>query len=194
MLTFRVEAMPRYLPVQLDAANKEIREVYSSLEEQLGFVPNFIKTLAHSGNFLEALATFYQRITGETGLSEKIRQLAILKTCKLHKCRYTVAYHAELARKSGWSDEQIESMDDYSSSDLFSYYEKEVLQLAEQVSAEPEEIQDDFWTQLDNHFTSDQVVELITLIAFFNFLNRLIQALQIEPDSVPELTQTRQTD
>ena len=194
MLTFRVKGMPRYLPVQLDAANKDIREVYSSVEEQLGFVPNFLKTLAHSGNFLEALAAFYQRITGETGLSEKIRQLAILKTCKLHKCQYTVTYHAELARKAGWSDEQIESMDDYSSSDLFSYYEKEVLQLAEQVSAEPEEIQDDFWTQLDNHFTSDQVVELITLVAFFNFLNRFIQALQIEPDPVPKLIQTRQTD
>ena len=108
--------------------------------------------------------------------------------------QYTVTYHAELARKAGWSDEQIESMDDYSSSDLFSYYEKEVLQLAEQVSAEPEEIQDDFWTQLDNHFTSDQVVELITLVAFFNFLNRFIQALQIEPDPVPKLIQTRQTD
>ena len=73
-------------------------------------------------------------------------------------------------------------MDDYAASDLFVYYEKEVLELAERMSREPDEIQDDYWTQLNNHFTSDQVVDLIVLIGFFNMINRLILVLQIEPD------------
>jgi len=73
-------------------------------------------------------------------------------------------------------------MDDYAESELFSYYEKETLQLAELVTLEPDEIPDDFWLQLDNHFTSDQVVELITLIGFFNMINRFILTLDIEPD------------
>ncbi len=67
-------------------------------------------------------------------------------------------------------------------SELFSYYEKETLQLAELVTLEPDEIPDDYWLQLDNHFTSDQVVELITLIGFFNMINRFILTLDIEPD------------
>ena len=90
--------------------------------------------------------------------------------------------YSELAKKEGWTDEQIEAMDDYVNSDLFNYYEKEVLQLAEQITEEPDEIQDDFWAQLDNHFTSDQVVELVTLIGFFNMINRFILALQVDPD------------
>ena len=77
--------MPRYLPVQLDAANEDIKRVYAQVEQDVGFVPNFIKTLAHSGNFLEAMADLYLTITGETSLSEKLRQLAILKTCQLPK-------------------------------------------------------------------------------------------------------------
>ena len=174
--------MPRYLPVQLDAANEDIKRVYAQVEQDVGFVPNFIKTLAHSGNFLEAMADLYLTITGETSLSEKLRQLAILKTCQLHKCKYTVSYYTDTAKKAGWSDEQIQSIDDYAASDLFSYYEKEVLQLAEMASREPDEIQDDYWTQLNNHFTSDQVVELVVLIGFFNMINRFILALQIEPD------------
>jgi hypothetical protein len=47
--------MPKYLPVQLDAANHDIKAVYDKMEQDIGFVPNFIKTLAHSGNFLEAV-------------------------------------------------------------------------------------------------------------------------------------------
>lgn len=178
--------MPRYLPVQLDAANEDIKRVYTQLEQNVGFVPNFIKTLAHSGNFLEALAALYESLVGETSLSEKLRQLVILKTCKVQRCKYTVTHHTQLAKQAGLSEEQIEALEDYSASDLFSYYEKEVLQLAERVSLEPDEIQDDFWTQLDNHFTSDQIVELVTLIASFNLLNRFILALKIEPDPLPE--------
>ena len=174
--------MPRYLPVQPDAANEDIKRVYVQVKKDIGFVPNFIKTLAHSGNFLEAMADLYLTIAGETSLSEKLRQLAILKTCQLHKCKYTVSCYTETAKKAGWTDEQIQSMDDYTASDLFSYYEKEVLQLAEMASREPDEIQDDYWTQLNNHFTSDQVVELVVLIGFFNMINRFILALQIEPD------------
>lgn len=172
--------MPRYLPVQLDAANDRIKKVYSEAEENIGFVPNFLKTLAHSGNFLEGVANLHRDLLGETSLSEKIRHLAILKTCKVNKCEYTVIRYSELAKKEGWTDEQIEAMDDYVNSDLFTYYEKEVLQLAEQITEEPDEIQDSFWTQLDNHFTSDQVVELVILIGFFNMLNRFVLGLKID--------------
>ncbi len=181
--------MPRYLPVQLDAANDHVKKVYSDIERDIGLVPNFVKTLAHSGNFLESVTDLYRNLMGETSLSEKIRQLAILKTCKLNRCQYMVTCYLELAKKGGWTEEQIEAIDDYMSSDLFNYYEKEVLQLAEQITEEPDEIQDDFWAQLNNHYTSDQVVELVTLIGFFNMINRFILALQVEPD--PEFSSSK---
>lgn len=183
--------MPRYLPVQVDAATEDAKRVYSQLEQNIGVVPNFIKTLAHSGNFLESLAAFYSSLMGETSLSERLRQLVILKTCKLQRCQYTIIYHTELAKQAGLSEEQIEALEDYSASDLLSYYEKEVLQLAEQVTLAPDEIQDDFWTQLDNHFTSDQIVELVTLISSFNLINRLILTLKIDPDPLPNISETQ---
>ena len=173
--------MPRYLPVQLDAANEKIQAVYAEVEDRTGFIPNFIKTLAHSDNFLQTVADLYGRLLGDTNLSEKIRQLVILKTCKLEKCKYTVSHHTELAKKAGWTQEQIQAMDDYAQSDLFTYYEKEVLKLTELITFEPDEIpQLEYWTQLDNHFTSDQVVEMIILIGFFNMINRFVLSLEVE--------------
>ncbi len=177
--------MPRYLPVQLDAATEKVKEAYAEVEQKIGTTPNFIKTLAHSQKFVAAVAHLYSTVLGQTSLSEKLRQLAILKTCKLDKCRHTVMYHSELARKAGWSDQHLEAMDDYYTSDLFTYYERDVLQLAELVTQRPDEITNEYWTQLDNHFTSDQVVELITLVAFFNMVNRFILALEIEADPIP---------
>lgn len=172
--------MPRYLPVQLDAANEDIKGVYEQVEHDIGYVPNFIKTLAHSDNFLKPIADTYRRLMRETALSEKIRQLAILKTCKICKCKYTIGHHTELAKKAGWTDEHLEAMDNYAESELFTYYEKEVLQLAEQVTREPDEITQEYWTQLDNHFTSNEVIELIALIGFFNMINRFVLAIQVD--------------
>ena len=178
--------MPRYLPVQLDAANDHVKGVYAEVERDIGFVPNFIRTLAHSNNFLKAVADLYRRLMGQTNLSEKTRQLAILKTAKLDKCSYSITHHTPLARKAGWSNEQIQAMDDYTESDLFSYDEKEVLQLAELVTRQPDEITQDYWTQFDNHFTSDEAVELITLIGFSHMINCSVLALQVEADTIEE--------
>ncbi len=177
--------MPRYLPVQEDAAYEEIKEVYSSVERELGIVPNYLRTLAHSPHYLKPVAALYLKVSGECGLSEKLKQLVILKTCKLDRCKATVQWHKDLAGRSGWSDDQIEAMDSFHDSDLFNHYEKDALALAEYVLDSPDDIpQAAFWTTLDNHFTSDQVVEMITLIGFYNMINRFLLAIEVEPDPI----------
>ncbi len=181
--------MPRYLPVQQDAAYDEIKDVYSRVERGLGIVPNYLKTLAHSPHYLKSVAELYLTVNDECGLSEKLKQLVILKTCKLDRCEATVRWHKDLAGESGWSDEQIEAMDSFHDSDLFNHYEKDALALAEYVLDSPDDIpQAAFWTTLDNHFTSDQVVEMITLIGFYNMVNRFLLAIEVEPDPVPSKT------
>ena len=50
----REEAMPRYLPVQPDAAYDEIKEVYSTVEGELGIVPNYLKNTGPQPSLSEA--------------------------------------------------------------------------------------------------------------------------------------------
>lgn len=179
--------MPRYLPIQPDAANADIQKIYLEVENDLGFVPNFIKTLAHSPELLRPVAELYRAaLAGPSSLGDRLRELVILKTCQMDKCKATVEEHTRKAIEAGVTQEQLDAIADYAASDLFSYYEKDALSLAEQVLTCPDEIPEDaFWTQLDNHFTSDQVVEMITLISFFNMVNRLLLALSVAPDEVP---------
>ena len=74
--------MPRYLPIQPDAANPEIKETYDRVKAGLGQVPNYLKTLAHSPHYLEAVADLYLTMAAESSLSNKIKTLVALKTCK----------------------------------------------------------------------------------------------------------------
>ena len=178
--------MPRYLPIQSDAANPEIKKIYDRLSAELGQVPNYLKTLAHSPHYLEAVSNLFLTMAGESGLSSKIKTLVALKTCKMDRCWITIKSHIEAAQAAGWSEAQIEEFDEYIASDLLNHYEKDVLQLVELVLTAPDDIpQLQFWAQLDNHFTSDQVVEMITLIGFHSMVNRFLLAVEVEPDPVP---------
>ncbi len=178
--------MPRYLPVQPDAAYKEIKETYAAVEKELGIVPNYLKTLAHSPHYLKPVTELYLKVNGESGLSEKLKQLVILRTCQLDRCKVTVQWHRELAAKAGWSDEELKAMASHQDSDLFNHYEKDALALAEYILDSPDDIPEGgFWTTLDNHFTSDQVVEMITLIGFYNMVNRFLLAIEVDPDPIP---------
>jgi alkylhydroperoxidase family enzyme len=171
--------MARYLPVQWDAANDNIKAVYSDVERQIGNVPDFLKVLAHSDNFIRPIADAYCAAMGETGLSERIRQIVVLKTCKLDKCITTIDQHQKLALAAGWSEEQLAAIDDYADNALFTYYEKEALRLVELVRTQADEIPADYWMQLNNHYTSDQVVEMITLIGLMMMVNRLILTVEL---------------
>ncbi len=177
--------MPRYLPVQIDAASEPVKRVYADVQQKLGHVPNFLKTLAHCDRILKPMADAFLAVVGESGLSEKTRQLIMLRVCQLDKCKYTVDQHTFLAKKAGWSEDHLKAIDDYNQSELFSFYEKEALRLVELVRSAPDEIPSDYWAQLDNHYTSDQVVEMVTVIGFVGMINHLILALQIEPDPLP---------
>lgn len=174
--------MPRYLPVQTDAANDTVKSVYADLQRQLGYVPNFLKTLAHSDRFLKPIATAYLGLQGDSALSEKVRQLVILKTCRLDKCKPMIDKHTELAKAAGWTDEQIAAFDNFADAGSLTFYEKDALRLIELVMSTPDEIPADYWTQLDNHFTSDQVVEMIALIGFYGMINRFMLAIDIQSE------------
>ncbi len=177
--------MPRYLPVQIDAAGEPVKNVYAEIQQKLGYVPNFLKTLAHNDRLLKPVAEAFLSLVTESSLSEKTRQLLMLRVSQLDKCKYSADVHTLLAKKAGWTEDQLKAVDDYNQSELFSFYEKEALRLVELVRSTPDEIPGDYWAQLDNHYTSDQVVEMITLIGFMGMVNHLILALQIEPDPLP---------
>ncbi len=177
--------MPRYLPVQIDAASEPVKSVYADVQQKLGNVPNFVKTLAHNDRILRPIADGFLTLVRASSLSEKTRLLVMLRVSQLDKCKNSVDQLTSFARKAGWSEDQLKAMDDFNQSELFSFYEKEALKLVELVRSTPDEIPGDYWAQLDNHYTSDQVVEMVTLIGFMGMINHLILAVQIDPDPLP---------
>jgi alkylhydroperoxidase family enzyme len=53
-----------------------------------------------------------------------------------------------LARRHGWSDDQIENLKNFRNRSDFTDAEKVALELAERVTRDPHEVDDVFWAEL----------------------------------------------
>jgi alkylhydroperoxidase family enzyme len=86
-----------------------------------------------------------------------------------------------LARRHGYTDEQIENLADFRNRSDFSEVEKVALELAERVTRDPHEVDDSFWNDVRRHFDEGEVIELLAAIGLFNYFNRFNDALRMEP-------------
>jgi alkylhydroperoxidase family enzyme len=86
-----------------------------------------------------------------------------------------------LARRLGWSDDQITNLAEFEKRADFTDAEKAALRLAERMTMDAHKVDEDLWKQLRQHFNEGEMVELCAAIGLFNYFNRFNDALRMEP-------------
>jgi alkylhydroperoxidase family enzyme len=90
-----------------------------------------------------------------------------------------------LARRLGWTDDQLQNLADFEKRSDFTDQEKIALRLAEHVTHDARTVDDQLWTELRRHFDEGEIVELLCSIGLFNYFNRFNDALTMEPTASP---------
>ncbi len=81
-------------------------ETLRDIEDTLGFVPTFMKSIPE--DFLPNEWELYKRLElEETTIPGKFKELIGLGASAATKCPFCIAYHTELARMHGASDDEI---------------------------------------------------------------------------------------
>jgi len=86
-----------------------------------------------------------------------------------------------LARRLGWTDDQIRHLAEFESRDDFSPAEKAALRLAECMTRDAHTVDDALWGELRSYFDEGQMIELCAAIGLFNYFNRFNDAMRMEP-------------
>ena len=86
-----------------------------------------------------------------------------------------------MARRLGWSDEQLKDLHNFENRSDFSEKEKAALRLAERVTKDSHSVDDELWTDLRKNFDEGEIIELLSAIGLFNYFNRFNDALLMEP-------------
>jgi AhpD family alkylhydroperoxidase len=83
------------------------KQIYAEIEEMLGLVPTFFKSVPDSS--LELEWQLMKRVQMEDGpIPNKYRELIGVGIAASTKCRYCIFFHTEMARLNGATDAEIE--------------------------------------------------------------------------------------
>jgi alkylhydroperoxidase family enzyme len=86
-----------------------------------------------------------------------------------------------LARRHGWSEEQLSDLANFRNRNDFSDAEKAAIELAERTTRDSNTVDDAFWNELRKYYDEGEIIELLAAIGLFNYFNRFNNALHMEP-------------
>ena len=164
--------MPLVTPLPADHS-PEVALVAKFFNETLGFPPNSVLTMQRRPEIAKAF-THLNRAVMENGgrvNSEQKRLIGHLASANAG-CRYCEAHTVLAAKRFGASDERVAELWNFRASSLFSAAEKAAFEFALAAASIPNAVDETIAAELHRHWSDDEIVEILGVVALFGFLNR----------------------
>jgi AhpD family alkylhydroperoxidase len=137
-------------------------------EPQTGSGMEPMEIWAYQPKMMIGMGKFNQAVRKGKSVDQRLRNLVELKGAQMIGCEFCVDLGSQICRNSGFSDEELLALSGYRQSDLFSEREKLALDYTVAVMRTPVEVSDELFTQIKEHFSDEQLVEITALITLVN--------------------------
>ncbi|WP_223668920.1 carboxymuconolactone decarboxylase family protein [Kangiella shandongensis] len=164
----------------------ELAEDFAIFEEILGFVPNSLLTMQRRPEIVKGFGVLTKAVMspdGEVDLGFK-RLLAHFAS-RAAGCQYCEAHSLVAAKIHGISEEKLEQIWEYKTSDLYSEAERVALDYALAAGAVPNDVDQPLMERMKQHWSEDQIVEILGAICLYGFLNRWNDSMATELEEAP---------
>ncbi len=177
--------MPRLAPLPPDHT-PELKSHFDFFLGTLGFTPNSVLTMQRKPKLAMALATMNAAVMDPAGdVDLGFRRLIGHVVSKVSGCLYCQAHTLLGAQNFGVNADKLAAIWDYATSPLYSAKERLALDFALAASAQPNAVTDDQFKELQQHWSDDEIVEILGVIAMFAFLNRWNDTMATPLEPVP---------
>ena len=148
-----------------------------------GRLINIYKLLLHSPALAESWFAHNNAVRWKTELDGRLRELVIIRIGLLTGVEYIVRQHVPaLAIPEGLTLDECKALKDWRPSGLFGERDRAVLAYTDAMTREIQ-IPDAVFAPLKGFFSERGIVELTVLIGTYNMHVRVLQALQIDPQT-----------
>ena len=101
-------------------------------------------------------------------------------------CQYCEAHSLIAANIHGVSQEKLDAIWEYQSSDLYSEAERVALDYALAAGSVPNGVTSDLMDSMKQHWTENQIVEILGAVCLYGFLNRWNDSMATDLEDAPE--------
>lgn len=178
--------MNRVTVVEENQAKGLIKETYEQFKKQMGVVPNVMKVLSTWTELFEANLKLFQVIMlSETKLPRQVKEMIAALVSKANQCDYCLSHHVDFMKQYGVKNSVAEKIkEDYHNAGLDEKTLK-LLEYSEKVSKNAYKVTDrDFSNLKKLGWSEREIMEATAVVAQFNFINRIVDALGVELETV----------
>jgi alkylhydroperoxidase family enzyme len=163
----------------------ELKDEFDSFFKTLGFVPNSVLTMQRKPKLAKAFVQMQRALWDpESKVDRGLKRLLAHLASRAAEDAYSMAHTASGALHFGIDAAKLAAVRDYKSSPLFTPAERTAFELAAAASRVPNGVTDGHFVELRKHWSEEQIVELLGVIAMAGFLARwnVSMATPIEPE------------
>jgi uncharacterized peroxidase-related enzyme len=165
---------------------KEFEELFNGVEVFMGYVPNAHLAMAERPELLIAFSSLARSIFQTQGVDMQTKQLIALASSLSSGCKYCQAHTSHGAERAGAKEEKIAEILNYAQSDYYTNQERAVLDLAFASGRTPNESNAEHFNELKKYFSDGQIIDIVSVISMFGFLNRWNDTLGTKLEDIPK--------
>jgi 4-carboxymuconolactone decarboxylase len=179
---------PRIPPLSTAERTPQVDELLAGFARPDGTELNIFTTLARHPRLLKRWAAFGGVLLYRSRLSDRDRELLILRTGYLTRAHYEWGQHVEIGRAAGLTDGEIARVAAGPDDAAWSTEDATLLRAADELHADAR-ISDATWAALAGRYDEQQLIEVCMTVGQYHLVAFTLNSLGVEPESddLPEL-------
>ncbi len=168
-------------------AHPELADDFAIFEQILGFVPNSLLTMQRRPKIVQGFGVLTKAVMdpeGEVDLGFK--RLIAHFASRAAGCQYCEAHSLVAAQIHHISQEKLDAIWDYQSSPLYTDAERVALDFALAAGSVPNAVDEDLMHRMREHWSDDQIVEILGAVCLYGFLNRWNDSMATDLEDSPK--------
>jgi uncharacterized peroxidase-related enzyme len=175
--------MPFVNEVEEAQADPKLREMYSQIEQNLGFLPHYFKTLGAKPEVIQAQLAMNDAIMQDGALTLVVKEQVGLVVSGINSSSYCIMFHMELLRRFGVDKALARKLSaDYENAAVEPKV-KALFKFAAKLTRQQDDVEESDTDELKKAGWSDDAVrETVLTVAYFNYINRVSLGLGLVGD------------
>jgi uncharacterized peroxidase-related enzyme len=164
--------------LEKDKTDEIARAVYEKFEQETGNVPEWVKVMAHNSKIVKEFTELFKTIMGQGEIDTYLKWKIGYTISQLLKCPFCVDVTEKMLKKFGASDEMVGKIKETKG---LPEEEREILELVKDITADAHLDKPEIVEKLKKKFTESQIVEIVSVIGLFNYINRFNNTFVVLP-------------
>ena len=162
--------------LEKDQDNEIAKEIYEKFEKETGKIPQWVKVMAHRPEILKEFVELFKTIMGQGEIEPLLKWKIALVVSQTLRCPFCVDVSEKMLQKLGADEETLKKIKELSTE------EKEILELVKDVTLDGHLDRPELFDRLKEKFNEAQIIEIISVMGLFNYINRFNNTLAILPE------------